>query len=135
MNARNYILRPGEPWKPIAVKSIVEWAEFMEADASNRTVGRTNLGALGIVSTVFLGLDHNYGDGPPLLWETMVFGGPWDPDSGGTELRRHTSWARAVACHRRTIRRLQRIAALWGSAETADAVARLGGEINWKGER
>lgn len=28
------------------------------------------------VSTVFLGIDHNfYGDGPPLLFETMVFGG------------------------------------------------------------
>jgi hypothetical protein len=31
------------------------------------------------VSTVFLGLDHNYyREGPPILWETMVFGGPHD---------------------------------------------------------
>lgn len=28
------------------------------------------------VSTVFLGLDHGRGDGPPVLWETMVFNGP-----------------------------------------------------------
>lgn len=28
------------------------------------------------VSTVFLGLDHGYMGGPPILWETMVFGGP-----------------------------------------------------------
>jgi len=29
------------------------------------------------VSTVFLGLDHSFEpDGPPVLWETMVFGGP-----------------------------------------------------------
>lgn len=27
------------------------------------------------VSTVFLGLDHSFGEGPPLLWETMVFAG------------------------------------------------------------
>lgn len=28
------------------------------------------------VSTVWLGLDHNFwGDGPPLIFETMVFGG------------------------------------------------------------
>jgi len=28
------------------------------------------------VSTVFLGIDHNFsGEGPPLLYETMVFGG------------------------------------------------------------
>lgn len=25
------------------------------------------------VSTVFLGLDHSWGGGPPLLWESMVF--------------------------------------------------------------
>lgn len=25
------------------------------------------------VSTVFLGVDHSFGDGPPILWETMVF--------------------------------------------------------------
>ncbi len=30
------------------------------------------------VSTVFLTLDHNFYDGPPLLFETMVFGGPHD---------------------------------------------------------
>jgi hypothetical protein len=31
------------------------------------------------VSTVFLGLDHNYSlDGPPLLYETMIFGGEHD---------------------------------------------------------
>jgi hypothetical protein len=27
------------------------------------------------VSTVFLGINHNWGDGPPILYETMVFGG------------------------------------------------------------
>lgn len=25
------------------------------------------------ISTVFLGLDHQYGDGPPLIFETMIF--------------------------------------------------------------
>lgn len=25
------------------------------------------------ISTVFLGIDHNYGGGLPILWETMVF--------------------------------------------------------------
>lgn len=28
------------------------------------------------VSTVHLVLDHNWGNGPPLIFETMVFGGP-----------------------------------------------------------
>lgn len=30
------------------------------------------------VSTVFLVIDHSFGEGPPVLWETMVFGGLWD---------------------------------------------------------
>lgn len=31
------------------------------------------------VSTVFLGIDHNHsGKGPPVLFETLVFGGPLD---------------------------------------------------------
>ena len=30
------------------------------------------------VSTVYLGSDHSYDDGPPVLWETMIFGGEHD---------------------------------------------------------
>jgi hypothetical protein len=31
------------------------------------------------VSTVFLSVDYRHlGDGPPILWETMIFGGPHD---------------------------------------------------------
>lgn len=44
---------------------------------SNRRVARTKLGP-SLISTVFLGVDHNFGKGPPILWETMVFGGKLD---------------------------------------------------------
>lgn len=47
-----------------------------------------------LVSTVFLGLDHRYGDGPPLLFESMIFGGPL---SG--EQRRYSTKAEALAGH------------------------------------
>lgn len=30
------------------------------------------------ISTIFLVLDHAWDDGPPMLWETMAFGGPRD---------------------------------------------------------
>ncbi len=33
-----------------------------------------------VVSTVFLELNHQYGDGPPLLFETMIFGGEHDEE-------------------------------------------------------
>ena len=42
-----------------------------------RHVGSTRLKD-SLVSTVFLGLDHQYGDGPPLIFETMIFGGRED---------------------------------------------------------
>lgn len=46
------------------------------------------------VSTVFLGLDHNYGIGPPVLFETMIFGGEHD---GYQE--RYCTWDEAVEGH------------------------------------
>jgi hypothetical protein len=43
-------------------------------DIENRRVDETHVGALR-VSTVFLGVDHNFTDrGSPVLFETMVFG-------------------------------------------------------------
>ena len=30
------------------------------------------------MSSVWLGLNHNWGHGPPLIWETMIFGGDYD---------------------------------------------------------
>jgi len=42
-------------------------------DAQERQVLRTRVGKWR-VSTVFLVIDHSFGDGVPLLFETMVFG-------------------------------------------------------------
>lgn len=47
------------------------------------------------VSTVFLGLDHNFGDGSkPILFETLVFGGPMDGS-----MRRYENWIEAEQGH------------------------------------
>jgi hypothetical protein len=52
-----------------------EWFEHIE----NRLVGRDEISPDVSVSTVFLGFDHNFsGRGPPVLWETMIFGGRHD---------------------------------------------------------
>lgn len=40
-----------------------------------RRVDYTELGKAN-VSTVLLPFDHQWGDGPPLIFETMIFGGP-----------------------------------------------------------
>lgn len=47
------------------------------------------------VSTVFLGLNHNFSDkGPPILFETMVFGGKFDG-----EQRRYSTYKAAEEGH------------------------------------
>lgn len=72
-----YIL--DENGEPQLCEDTITWAKWYESrrDPSNTAwiVGKTEI-AEGIrVSTVFIALDHNWGDGPPLLFETMVFGG------------------------------------------------------------
>jgi hypothetical protein len=52
-----------------------------------------------LVSTVFLGVDHNFRrDGPPVLWETMIFR---DNKSDDVYCERYTSRADALAGHQR----------------------------------
>ncbi len=73
---RQYILN--ENGEPMLAPDLSTWAKWFET--SDRTVGKTKIGESNI-STVFLGLDHNYsGSGAPILWETMVFGGKLDQE-------------------------------------------------------
>lgn len=54
----------------VTADELRRWAEAREQE---RVVDRTQVGPV-TVSTVFLGIDHNFfGDGPPLLYETMLF--------------------------------------------------------------
>ncbi len=68
-----------------------EWARWYET--AERHIGNDTIEGVQI-STVFLSLDHNLSDGPPVLWETMVFGGLLDGEQD-----RYTSKADALAGH------------------------------------
>lgn len=99
MDLKYYILREGE----IVAATMMEWSEFFET--SERVIEQTDIPCEGAmqskrnpdrkpgelpfhikvvtntvrVSTVFLGLDHNWsGNGPPIVFETMIFGGEHD---------------------------------------------------------
>lgn len=68
------------------------WARMFEGTA--RIVAKTRIGGCEI-STVFLGLDHNFGSGGlPILFETMVFRG-----GSGEECERCETWEQAEAQH------------------------------------
>lgn len=66
----------------------------------DRRVAYTDLGRLGRVSTVFLGIDHAY-EGPPLIFETLVFDGPLDD-----EMERYTTEEQARTGHEFMVMRL-----------------------------
>src|SRR5678816_2897059 len=77
---------------PLDEDDILAWgAAFHSPD---RIVAHTQVGEVK-VSTVFLGLDHSFSsEGPPILFETMIFGGPLD----GYQ-RRSATWAEAETEH------------------------------------
>jgi hypothetical protein len=58
--------------EPIPASDALEWGLSFKSAA--RHVADERIGPYRI-STVFLGIDHNFmREGPPVLWETMVFG-------------------------------------------------------------
>jgi len=69
---------------------------------AERRVARDEVGDSD-VSTVFLQLDHSFtGRPPPLVFETMVFGGPLDG-----ECERYATWDEAEMGHARMIARVR----------------------------
>lgn len=82
---------------------VLEWARWFETSLHERIVAVTLSGDVR-VSTVFIGTDHRFlGDGPPLLFETMIFGGPRDG-----EMWRYSTWTEADRGHMRVVDALRR---------------------------
>jgi hypothetical protein len=77
----------------------VEWAHWFET--ANRHVANDCIGDVR-VSTVFLGLDHSWGYGPPLLFETMIFNGRKHTPAYG-HMARCSTWEQALAQHAEAI--------------------------------
>lgn len=83
---------------PILCTDLMDWARWQET--ADRRVAKTDIGEITI-STVFLGLDHNFGLGPPILFETMIFGGSLDQ-----EMDRYCTWEEAEAGHEAMVQRV-----------------------------
>ena len=75
---------------------LMTWARWFEK--AERHVAQDQFGDVR-VSTVFLGLDHRFGDeGPPLLFETMIFGGEHNDYQ-----ERCSTWDEAEAMHQTAV--------------------------------
>jgi hypothetical protein len=70
-NPRGYYILDKDG-NPRPCPDLTEWALWFER--ADRKVARDELPDGHVVSTVFLGLDHNFTRrGPPILYETLVF--------------------------------------------------------------
>jgi hypothetical protein len=87
--------------QPLACPDVLVWGQWMrDADKDRLRVVAQDKdegpdGGEVLVSTVFLGTDHRFiGKGPPILWETLVFGGAL-----ADEMNRYSSREAALAGH------------------------------------
>lgn len=93
------------------IEDVLDWGKLFE-DWEYRRIGSTRLWHGARVSTVWLGLDHSFGDGPPLIFETMIFGGGF----GELDMDRYSTFADAVAGHEQMVQRWKwRPFTVWGS--------------------
>ncbi len=84
-------------WYKLEGRKVVGPIGMDEIGAGIHHVGRDTLHG-SEVSTVFLGLDHSWGSGPPLVFETMIFGGPNDQYQ-----ERYATYEEAEAGHKRAM--------------------------------
>src|SRR4051812_18982438 len=94
-----YYILDGHELRPAET---MEWAMWFQLAGEDRIVAKTQLPDDVLVSTVFLGLDHGFGNGPPLVFETMVFG-KGDRDE---ICERYSTWAEAEVGHMEIVERL-----------------------------
>lgn len=77
---------------------LLKWGKWFQT--ADRHVAKTDIAHVH-VSTVFLGLNHSYVEGPPLIYETMVFGGPLDGEQD-----RYSTWDEAELGHAAMVERV-----------------------------
>lgn len=99
-----------------------EWA--LGLMSSNRMIKQEEVGEC-MISTVFLGLDTNHtGKGPPLLFETMIFGPVFDQCQW-----RYPTYMQAEEMHQRVVATVQEHLQL-AEEHTADFWTRLRNRLN-----
>ena len=87
--SKHYIL-DGHKAVPVDLMTWARWFEKADRHVASTTQKDTR------VSTVFLCLDHQFGKGRPMLFETMIFGGEHDQFQ-----ERCSTWDEAEQMHKR----------------------------------
>lgn len=85
-----YFDRTGQPI------DMISWTNLF-SDEGYQRVRADDIGDVH-VSTVWIGLNQAFRDGPPLIFETMIFGGTYDEDQW-----RYSTEDEAIASHDRLV--------------------------------
>ena len=91
----------------VPCENTLEWAEWMGLHHFDWHLVDTIAGLR--LSTVFMGLDHSFDDGDPVLWETMLFNDDEDGEDIGQW--RFTSAPDAEEFHDKKVQELKNILA------------------------
>lgn len=88
----------GTPY-PEGLEGLMQWGEDIQK-TKKRTIGRTPLPWGGLISTVWLGIDHSFRGGPPLIFESMLF----DEKGHSGPMRRYTTLGEAKRGHEQMVK-------------------------------
>src|SRR5271157_2085879 len=90
--------------KDIVECTLEEWCSTYDRDDTQRVVKQENVGKFW-VSTVFLGIDHNFGfrDPTPILFETMIF----DESPSEKWCQRYPTYQTALEGHNLIVEKLK----------------------------
>lgn len=94
-----YYDREGKPM------TLEQWSLAFE-DMEYRRIAWTELPGGRQVSTVWMGLDHAFGAGPPLIFESMTFLETGKPFREELDCERYSTEAEARAGHEAMVKRL-----------------------------
>lgn len=89
--------------KQIVPCTLLAFGQSFSFEDNSRKVRKDRATRHAFVSTVFLGLDHSWGYGQPVLFETLVFGGPLN-----NLMDRYCTFDEAVAGHEAMLKRVKK---------------------------
>lgn len=97
----NYYDRDGNPMPDDWHDTAKHGNKYAHLLVSEKRVARTTVGDIN-VSTVWLGLNHDFLTGRPVIFETMTFGEPWN-----NEMQRYSTEEEAMCGHLAVLERLR----------------------------
>lgn len=86
----------------------ISFEEYIELSSlGKKRIAKTDLPNRYWVSTVWLGMDHSFGEGPPLIFESMVFKGE---DFTDQDCERYSTEEEALAGHQVMVEKWMKLA-------------------------